>query len=109
MRIGVECQPQGILAWMPKTLAILGAGRVGRALGRLLHERGWHILTVAAYSEATARKAAKFIHAGRPLAGISHHALAAKTFLVCVPDTKITESVLELDRTRGLQTRGKTV
>src|ERR1700756_2614914 len=109
MRIGVECQPQGILAWMPKTLAILGAGRVGRALGRLLHERDWHILTVAAYSEATARKAAKFIHAGRPLAGISHHALAAKTILVCVPDDKIPEAAAELARIGGQQLRGKIV
>src|SRR5258708_10079420 len=109
MRIGVECQPQGILAWMPKTLAILGAGRVGRALGRLLHERGWHILTVAAYSEATARKAAKFIHAGRPLAGISHHALAAKTILVCVPDDKIPEAAASLARLAGQQLRRKIV
>ena len=94
---------------MPKTLAILGAGRVGRALGRLLHERDWHILTVAAYSEATARKAAKFIHAGRPLAGISHHALAAKTILVCVPDDKIPEAAAELARIGGQQLRGKIV
>jgi predicted short-subunit dehydrogenase-like oxidoreductase (DUF2520 family) len=94
---------------MPKTLAILGAGRVGRALGRLLHERGWHIVAVAAYSEATARKAAKFIHAGRPLAGISHHALAAKTILVCVPDDKIPEAAAELARIGGQQLRGKIV
>src|SRR6202140_2556208 len=109
MRIGVECQPQGILAWRPKNLAILGAGRVGRALGLLLHERGWRILVVAAQSEATARKAAKFIRTGRPLAGISHHTLAAKIILISVPDDAIPEIAAELARVGGQHLRGKIV
>jgi predicted short-subunit dehydrogenase-like oxidoreductase (DUF2520 family) len=94
---------------MPKTLAILGAGRVGRALGRLLHERGWRILVVAAHSEATARKAAKFIRAGRPLAQISHHALAAKTILLSVPDDAIPEVASQLAGIGGRELRGKIV
>jgi predicted short-subunit dehydrogenase-like oxidoreductase (DUF2520 family) len=94
---------------MPKSLAILGAGRVGRALGRLLHERGWRILVVAAHSEATARKAAKFIRTGRPLAGISHHTLAAKIILISVPDDAIPEIAAELARIGGQQLRGKIV
>jgi predicted short-subunit dehydrogenase-like oxidoreductase (DUF2520 family) len=94
---------------MPKTLAILGAGRVGRALGRLLHERGWRVLVVAARSEATARKAAKFIRAGRPFAGISHHALAARTILLSVPDDAIPKVAAEFARIGGQQLRGKIV
>ena len=94
---------------MPKTLAILGAGRVGRALGRLLHERGWRVLVVAARSEATARKAAKFIRSGRPFAGITHHALAARTILLSVPDDAIPEISAELARVGGQQLRGKIV
>jgi len=94
---------------MPKTLAILGAGRVGRALGRLLHERGWRVLVVAARSEATARKAAKFIRSGRPFAGITHHALAAKTILISVPDDAIRDIATELARIGGQQLRGKIV
>ena len=94
---------------MPKTLAILGAGRVGRGLGRLLHERGWRVLVVAARSEATARKAAKFIRAGRPFAGMSHHALAARTILLSVPDDAIPEVAAELARVGGQQLRGKIV
>ena len=94
---------------MPKTLAILGAGRVGRALGRLLHERGWRIIVVAAHSETTARKAAKFIRAGRPFAGITHHALAARTLLISVPDDAISEVAAELARVGGEQLRGKIV
>jgi predicted short-subunit dehydrogenase-like oxidoreductase (DUF2520 family) len=94
---------------MPKTLAILGAGRVGRALGRLLHERGWRVLVVAASSEATARKAAKFIHSGQAFAGITHHALAARTILIGVPDDTIPEIAAELARIGGEQLRGKIV
>jgi predicted short-subunit dehydrogenase-like oxidoreductase (DUF2520 family) len=94
---------------MTKTLAILGAGRVGRALGRLLNERGWRILVVAARSEAAARKAAKFIRAGRPFAGISHHALAAKIILISVPDDAIPEIAAKLARIGGQQLRGKIV
>ncbi|HKE06852.1 MAG TPA: Rossmann-like and DUF2520 domain-containing protein [Candidatus Acidoferrum sp.] len=109
MRIGVECQPQGILAWMQKSLAIVGAGRVGRALGRALHERGWNILVVATRSEASAGKAVKFIRAGRAFAGITRHALAAKTILVTVADDTIPEAAAELARVGGGQLRGKIV
>src|SRR5215471_13978902 len=94
---------------MPKSLAILGAGRVGRALGRALHECGWKIGVVATRSEATARKAVKFIHAGHPFVGISHHALAAKIILVTVSDDAIPEVAEELARMGGEQMRGKTV
>jgi predicted short-subunit dehydrogenase-like oxidoreductase (DUF2520 family) len=94
---------------MPKTLAILGAGRVGRALGRLLHERGWRILVVAARSEATASKAAKFIRAGQPSAGIPPHALAGKTILLGVPDDAIPDVASQLARIGGQQLRGKIV
>src|SRR5690349_14875587 len=109
MRIGVECQPQGILAWMPKSLAILGAGRVGRALGRLLHDRGWRIRVVVARSEAAARKAAKFIGAGQPIAGISHHILSARAILVSVPDDAIPEIAAQLATVGGKQLRRKIV
>jgi predicted short-subunit dehydrogenase-like oxidoreductase (DUF2520 family) len=94
---------------MPKTLAILGAGRVGSALGRLLHERGWRVPVVATRSEATARKAAKFIRAGQPIAGISHHALAARIILVSVPDDAIPQVAAQLARIGGQQLRKKIV
>ena len=94
---------------MPKSLAIVGAGRVGRALGRALHERGWNILVVATRSEATAGKAAKFIHAGKAFAGITHHVLAAKTILVTVADDAIPEAAADLARVGGEQLRGRIV
>lgn len=87
----------------------MGAGRVGRALGRALHERGWNITVVATRSEATARKAVKFIRAGRALAGITHHVLSAKTILVTAADDAIPEVAAELARIGGEQLRRKIV
>jgi len=94
---------------MRNSLAIVGAGRVGRALGRALHERGWSILVVATRSEATAGKASKFVRAGRAFAGITHHVLAAKTILVTVADDAIPGAAAELARVGGEQLRGKIV
>jgi len=94
---------------MPKSLAILGAGRVGCSLGRALHERGWTIPVVTTQSESSARKAVKFIRTGRPFAGVTHHALAAKTILISVPDDAIRATAGELARVGGEQLRGKIV
>ena len=94
---------------MQKSLAILGAGRVGRALARALHERGWSIPAVATRSEASARKAVKFIRAGRPFAGIPPQVLAARVILIAVPDDAIPEAAAELARLGGEQLRGKIV
>jgi predicted short-subunit dehydrogenase-like oxidoreductase (DUF2520 family) len=94
---------------MPKSLAILGAGRVGRALARALHERGWSVAVVATRSEASARKAVKFIGAGRPHAGIPPQTLAAKVILIAVPDDAIAATAKELARVAGEQLRRKFV
>src|ERR1700752_2573314 len=89
MPIGVVSQPQGILAWMTKSLAIVGAGRVARALGRGLRETGWNVTVVAARSEISARRAVRFIGGGRPAAGIPATLAAASTILIAVPDDAI--------------------
>ena len=53
---------------MKRTVSIIGAGRVGRTLGRRLRERGWRIDAVVTRSAATARAAMRAIGAGKPLA-----------------------------------------
>src|SRR5579864_2822849 len=50
---------------MTETLVIVGAGRVGRALGRRLRELGWKIGAVVTRSEPSARRAVRSIGAGR--------------------------------------------
>jgi len=94
---------------MQKSLAILGAGRVGRALGRALHEHGWQIGIVATRTEASARQAVKFIRAGRAFAYIPPQVVAAKTILISVPDDAIPETAAELARVGGEHLRRKIV
>jgi predicted short-subunit dehydrogenase-like oxidoreductase (DUF2520 family) len=52
---------------MKRTLSIVGAGRVGRTLGKRLRERGWRIGAVVSRSTATSRAAVRAIGAGTPL------------------------------------------
>ena len=74
---------------MVNRLAIVGAGRVGRALGRRLREQGWRIGAVVARSEGSARRAVRFIGGGRACAGISSEVLAARVVLLTTPDDEI--------------------
>jgi len=94
---------------MQKSLAILGAGRVGRALGRALHEHGWQIGVVTGRSEASARKAVKFIRAGRAFSYIPPQVVAPKIILISVPDDAIPETAAELAGVGGEQLRRKIV
>jgi len=45
-------------------LTIIGAGRVGRALGRALGETGWKIFGVVTRAKPSARRAVRFIGQG---------------------------------------------
>jgi predicted short-subunit dehydrogenase-like oxidoreductase (DUF2520 family) len=94
---------------MRGALAIIGAGRVGRALGKRLHELGWTIGAVVAQSEASARKAVRFIGAGRARAAISRDVLASKLILICTPDDAIAIVAKELARIGAEELRGKVV
>jgi predicted short-subunit dehydrogenase-like oxidoreductase (DUF2520 family) len=94
---------------MRETLAIVGAGRVGRALGRRLHELGWQIGAVATRSDASARKAVRFIGSGSAHAGISRRLLASTVILIATPDGAIHEVGRELARIGAEELRGKVV
>jgi predicted short-subunit dehydrogenase-like oxidoreductase (DUF2520 family) len=94
---------------MPKSLAIIGAGRVGRALGRLLREQGWKIGAVVTRNEGTARRAVRFIGAGQAHAAISRQVLASQVILVATPDDKVTVVAGELARIGAEELRGKVV
>ena len=53
-----------------KTIAIVGAGRVGQTLGRALRRRGWRIDAVVTRRASSARAAARFIGAGHPISNL---------------------------------------
>ncbi|PYT94652.1 MAG: DUF2520 domain-containing protein, partial [Acidobacteria bacterium] len=94
---------------MEKTLAIIGAGRVGRALGRRLREAGWRIGVVVTRSEPTARRAVRFIGAGRPHGAMTRHLLLSRVLLVATPDDAIPGVARELARMGAEELRGKIV
>jgi len=80
------------------TIAIVGAGRVGRALGRRLHEEGWRIGPVITRSVRSAREARRRIGSGTPQAGFSEAVLVADVILISTPDRAIGDVASELAR-----------
>lgn len=94
---------------MQKGLAIIGAGRVGRALGRRLREEGWKIGAVVTRNEASARRAVRFIGAGQAHAVAVRNILASQVILIAVPDDEIAGVASELARIGGEELQGKIV
>jgi predicted short-subunit dehydrogenase-like oxidoreductase (DUF2520 family) len=94
---------------MHGALAIIGAGRVGRALGRRLHELDWKIGAVITRSEASARKAVRFIGAGKARATLSRDVLASRLILIATPDDAVVKVAAELARIGAEELRGKVV
>jgi predicted short-subunit dehydrogenase-like oxidoreductase (DUF2520 family) len=91
---------------MSETLAIVGAGRVGRALGRRLRELGWKIGAVVTRNESSARRAVRFIGAGTPLPSMSRRILQSTCILIATPDSAIPIVAEELTRIGGEELKG---
>src|SRR5580692_263481 len=94
---------------MPGTLSIIGAGRVGRAIGRRLRELGWKIGAVVTSSEPTARKAVRSIGAGHAHAFLTRQVLAAQVILITTPDHSVLGIAEELARVGAEELGGKIV
>jgi predicted short-subunit dehydrogenase-like oxidoreductase (DUF2520 family) len=92
---------------MSETISIVGGGRVGRALGRRLHELGWRVGGVTGRSMATARAAVRVIGAGQPLAGLTHEVLNSRVVLIATPDRAIEGVADTLARLGGKEWSGK--
>ena len=87
----------------------MGAGRVGKALGRCLHDLGWRIGVVATRSIPTARAAVRAIGAGHPTGQLTRQVLASKVVLVATPDSVIADVAGDLASLGGDEWRGKVV
>jgi predicted short-subunit dehydrogenase-like oxidoreductase (DUF2520 family) len=94
---------------MTETLAIVGAGRVGRALGRSLRELGWKVGAVVTRNETSARRAVRFIGAGTPLPSMSRRILASTCILIATPDSAVASVAEELSRIGGEELKGHVV
>ena len=80
------------------SIAIVGAGRVGQALGRLLYEAGYPIDAVVSRTLGAARAAVRFVGAGRPVALRSLDRLEADAVLIATPDDAIARVAAQLPR-----------
>jgi predicted short-subunit dehydrogenase-like oxidoreductase (DUF2520 family) len=81
-----------------KSVSILGAGRVGTALGRLLFEKGWRIGAVVTLSQKTARAAIETIGSGASKVAIDPEVFAADVILITTPDREIVRVARSLAR-----------
>jgi len=94
---------------MENSLAIVGAGRVGRALGRHLRDLGWKIGAVVTRNETSARRAVRFIGAGKAHAQPTRQIVMSRVILIAAPDDQISSVARELARIGGEELRGRVV
>lgn len=86
---------------MTRTISIVGAGRVGKTLGKCLHRLGWRIEAVVSRSKVHARAAVRSIGAGTPCAGITPEVFDADIILLTAPDTALPQVARDLARAGG--------
>jgi predicted short-subunit dehydrogenase-like oxidoreductase (DUF2520 family) len=94
---------------MTRTLAIVGAGRVGRVLGARLHALGWNIGAVITRHRATARTAVRVIGGGTPFGELTCQVLAAEVVLLTTRDDDLATVARELAACGGKEWRDKVV
>src|SRR5258708_28861958 len=94
---------------MRGSLTIVGAGRVGRAVGRGVREVGWKIGAVVTRRHASASRAIRFIGAGQPHGGLTRQVLSCSVILVATPDSAVREVAEELARIGAEELDGKIV
>jgi predicted short-subunit dehydrogenase-like oxidoreductase (DUF2520 family) len=92
--------------WMAETVSIVGAGRVGRTLGRCLRELGWQVGAVLTRRVATSRAAARAIGAGTPQVALSPGVLAADVVLLTTPDGELRRTAERLAQQARERCRG---
>ena len=94
---------------MKRTVAIVGAGRVGRTLGKCLRQRGWGIGAVVARSTARSRAALRAIGTGTASKRLTREVFASDIVLLTVPDDAIATVASELARFGREACRGKII
>ena len=84
----------------PTTIAIIGPGRMGQALGHLLTLSGVSVGWVAARKLESARRATRFIGSGRAVALDSPHLASAGVLLITTSDSALAEVARSLAKLR---------
>jgi predicted short-subunit dehydrogenase-like oxidoreductase (DUF2520 family) len=79
-----------------KTLNVIGCGRVGKTLARLLHQnRVCEVQDLRALKQADAERAATFVGAGRPVTALDAMR-PANLWILAVPDARIAQAAADL-------------
>ncbi len=94
---------------MPRTISIVGAGRVGTTLGKRLRQLGWRVGAVVTRSGHTARAAVRSIGGGRAQSSITAAIAQAGVVLLTTPDDAVPDAVDALARIGRSAWRGKVV
>ena len=81
-------------------VAIVGPGRVGQALGKLLAEAGVPITLIAARRPGAARRAARFVGSGRPVGIEDPRVTEATVILLTTADAALEPVARDLARRR---------
>jgi predicted short-subunit dehydrogenase-like oxidoreductase (DUF2520 family) len=94
---------------MSRSVSIVGAGRLGRALGRSLRRLGWRVGPVVTRSAAHSRASIRAIGAGKPLATLTSEVMDADVILLATPDDVLADVARQLAKLAGKKCRGKIV
>jgi len=94
---------------MSHSVSIVGAGRLGRALGRSLRRLGWRIGPVVTRSAAHSRAAVRAIGGGKPFATLTSAVMDADVILLATPDDVLADVARQLTKLAGKKCRGKIV
>jgi predicted short-subunit dehydrogenase-like oxidoreductase (DUF2520 family) len=94
---------------MARSVSIVGAGRLGRTLGRNLRRLGWRVGAVVTRSPATSRAAVRVIGAGEPHSTLTHDVVDADVILLVTPDDALAGVARKLAILAGKSCRGKVV
>jgi predicted short-subunit dehydrogenase-like oxidoreductase (DUF2520 family) len=86
-----------------ETVAIIGAGRLGGAVGRLLSTAGYRIVAVTARTSRSATAAARFVGAGEPMTDVARAAAGAAIVFITTPDRTIRAVCERIARGGGLR------
>jgi predicted short-subunit dehydrogenase-like oxidoreductase (DUF2520 family) len=89
-------------------IAIVGPGRVGQAMGRLLHEAGFRVRFIATRRKAAANRAIRFIGSGEPVPLTSPKLAQAQVLLLTTSDSALASVARDLAKLRN-KWRGRVV
>ena len=86
-----------------RSVAVIGAGRLGGAFGKLLALAGYRVVAVTGRTRRSAAAAARFIGAGEPMTDIAEAAAGAAIVLIATPDRAIRRACDRIARGGGLR------